>query len=196
MSIESVIPSSRLILCRPPLLLAPIFPSIRVFSSKSVLHIRWPEYWSFSFSSSPSNEYSGLISLRIDWFDLSLSKGLSRVVSSTTVQKHQFLSTRPSSWSSSHIMHDYWNSNKSAFPCLIGPWEPPLCSVSVNLIIPGTCISGIIQYLAFCDWPVSLSIMFSRCIHVVACIRIFKAKSYSIVCYTMFCLSIHLLVDT
>jgi len=104
-----MIPSSHLILCRPPLLLAPIFPSIRVFSSKSVLHIRWPKYWSFSFSSSPSNEYSGLISLRIDWFDLSLSKGLWRVISSTTVQKHKFFSTPPPLWSSSHIMHDYWS---------------------------------------------------------------------------------------
>ena len=189
-------PSSHLILCRPLLLLPPIPPSIRVFSNESTLLMMWPKYWSFSFIISPSNEHPGLISFRMDWLISSKSKGLSRVVSSTTVQKHQFLSTQPSSWSSSHIMHDYWNSNKSAFPCLIGPWEPPLCSVSVNLITPGTCISGIIQYLAFCDWPVSLSIMFSRCIHVVACIRIFKAKSYSIVCYTMFCLSIHLLVDT
>ena len=68
-SIESVMPSNHLILCRPLLLLPSIFPSIRVFSSESVLHIRWPKYWSFSFSISPSNEYSGLISFRIDWFD-------------------------------------------------------------------------------------------------------------------------------
>ena len=65
MSIESVMPSNHLILCRPLLLLPSIFPSIRVFSSESVLHIRWPTYWSFSFSISPSNEYSGLISFRI-----------------------------------------------------------------------------------------------------------------------------------
>ena len=69
MSIESVMPSNHLILCRP-LLLPSIFPSIRVFFNESVLHIRWPEYWSFSFSISPSNEYSGLISFRIYWFDL------------------------------------------------------------------------------------------------------------------------------
>ena len=69
-SIKSVMPSSHLILC-PPLLLPPsIFPSIRVFSNESVLRIRWPEYWSFSFNISPSNEYSGLIAFRIDWFDL------------------------------------------------------------------------------------------------------------------------------
>ena len=67
MSIESVIPSNHLILCRPRLLLPSIFPSIRVFSNESVLHIRWPEDWSFSFSISPSNEYSGLTSFRIDW---------------------------------------------------------------------------------------------------------------------------------
>ena len=70
MSIESVMPSNHLILCRPLLLLPAIFPSIRVFSNKSVLHIRWPKYWSFSFSVSPSNEYSGLISFRMDWLDL------------------------------------------------------------------------------------------------------------------------------
>src|SRR5574340_744921 len=70
MSIESVMPSNHLILCPLLLLLPSIFPSIRVFSSESVLHIRWPKYWSFSFSLSPSSEYSGLISFKIDWFDL------------------------------------------------------------------------------------------------------------------------------
>ena len=70
MSIESVIPSNHLILYRPLLLLPSIFPSIRVFSNESVLLIRWPKYWSFSFSISSSNEYSGLVSFRIDWFDL------------------------------------------------------------------------------------------------------------------------------
>ena len=70
MSIESVMPSNHLILCRPLLLLPSIFPHIRVFSNKSALCIRWPTYWSFSFSMRPSNEYSGLISFSIDWFDL------------------------------------------------------------------------------------------------------------------------------
>ena len=70
MSIESVMPSNHLILCRPLLLLPSIFPSIRDFSSKSVLLIRWPKYWSFSFSLSPSNEYSGLIAFRMDWLAL------------------------------------------------------------------------------------------------------------------------------
>ena len=70
MSVESVIPSNHLILCHPLHLLPSIFPSIRVFSNDSVLHIRWPKYWSFSFSISPSNEYSELISFRMDWFDL------------------------------------------------------------------------------------------------------------------------------
>ena len=73
-SIESVIPSNHLILCRP-LLLPSIFPSIRVFSNESVLHIRWPKYWSFSFSISPSNEYSVLISFRMDWLDLLAVQG-------------------------------------------------------------------------------------------------------------------------
>ena len=75
MSIESVMPSNYLILYRPLLLLPSIFPSIRVFSKESVLHIRWPKYWSFSFSINPSNEYSGLISFRMDWFDLLAVQG-------------------------------------------------------------------------------------------------------------------------
>ena len=74
-SIESVMPSNHLILCLPLLLLLSIFPSIRVFSSESVLRIRWPKYQSFSFSLSPSNEYSGVISFRIDWFDLLAVQG-------------------------------------------------------------------------------------------------------------------------
>ena len=75
MSMESVMPSNHLILCHPLLFLPSIFPSIRVFSNESVLRIRWPKYWSFSFSISPSNEYSGLISFRIDWFDLLAVQG-------------------------------------------------------------------------------------------------------------------------
>ena len=75
MSIESVMPSNHLILCHPLLLLPSIFPSIRVFSSESVLHIRWPKYWNFSFSINPSNEYSELISFRIDWFNLLAVQG-------------------------------------------------------------------------------------------------------------------------
>ena len=75
MSIESVMPSNHLILCQPLLLLPSIFPNIKVFSNETVLHIRWPKYWSFSFSISPSNEYSGLISFRMDWLDLLAVQG-------------------------------------------------------------------------------------------------------------------------
>ena len=75
MCIELVMPSSHLVLCHPLLLLSSVFPSIRVFSNESALHIRWPKYWSFSFSISPSSEYSGLISFRIDWFDLFIVQG-------------------------------------------------------------------------------------------------------------------------
>ena len=89
--------------CRP-LLLPSIFPSIRVFSNESALCIRWAKYWSFSFSISPSSEYSGLISFRIlTGLIFLLSKGLSRVFSNTTAWKHQFFSTQPSLWSNSHI---------------------------------------------------------------------------------------------
>ena len=86
-----------------PLLLWPsILPSIRVFSSESALCIRWPQYWSFSFSISPSNVYSGLSSFKIDWFDLFVVQ-LSRVFSNTTVQKHKFFSAQLSLWFNSHI---------------------------------------------------------------------------------------------
>ena len=96
MSTELMMPSNHLILCRPRLFLPPVFPRIRVFSNESALCIRWPKYWSFSFSISLSNKYSGLISFRINWFDLLQSKGFSKIFSSTTVQKHQFFCTQPS----------------------------------------------------------------------------------------------------
>ena len=102
MSITPVRPSNHLIICRPLLLLPSIFPSIRVFSNQSV-HIRWPKYWSFSFSISPSIEYSGLISFRIDWWISLQSKGLSRVFSNTTAHTYQFFGTQLSLWSNSHI---------------------------------------------------------------------------------------------
>ena len=103
MSTELMIPSNHLILCWPLLLLPSIFPSIRVFSNESVLHIRWPKYWSFSFSISPSNENPRLISFRMDWLISLQSKGPSRVFSNTTIQKHQFFSTQLSLCSKSHI---------------------------------------------------------------------------------------------
>ena len=103
MAIEWVMPSNHLTLWHPLLLLPSILPSIRVFSNESVLRIRWPKCWNFTFRISPSNEYSGLISSRIDWFDSLLPKRLSRVFSNTTVQKHQFFSVQLSLWSNSHI---------------------------------------------------------------------------------------------
>ena len=100
MIIKSVMPCNHVILCHPLLLLPSIFPSIKVFSNELVLRIRWPKYWNFNISS--SNEYSGLISFRTGLISLQ-SKGLSRVFSNTTVQKHQFFSTQLSLWSNSHI---------------------------------------------------------------------------------------------
>ena len=103
MSIDLVMPSNHRILCHPLLLLPLIFPRIRVCSNESALCIRRPKYWSVSFSISPSNEYSGLISFRMDWLDLLAVKGLSRVFSNTTVQKHQFFGAQLCLWSNSHI---------------------------------------------------------------------------------------------
>ena len=101
--IKLVMLSNHLIFCHCLLFLPSIFPSIRVFSNESALHIRWPKYWSFSFNISPFNEHSGLISFRMDWLDSSQSKGLSRVFSKTTVQEHQFFSPQLSLWSNSYI---------------------------------------------------------------------------------------------
>ena len=109
MSIESVIPSNHLILCRPLLLLPSIFPSIRVFSDESALCIRWPTYWSFSFSISPSNEYSGLISFRMDWLDLLAVQG----TLNSLLQHHN--SKASIIWRSAffivQLSHDYWKNH-------------------------------------------------------------------------------------
>ena len=94
MSIELVMPSNHLILCCPLLLPPSIFPSIRFFSNESVLCIRWPKYWSFSFSISPSSEYSGLISFRMDWLDLLAVQGPLKSLLQHTVQKYQFFGTQ------------------------------------------------------------------------------------------------------
>ena len=111
MSIESVMPSNHLILCCPLLLPPSIFPNIRVFSNESVLRIRWPKYWSFSFSISPPNKYSGLISFRIDWFDL-------HVVHGTLKSLLQHLSSKASVFQCSaffmvQLSHPYMTTGKA-----------------------------------------------------------------------------------
>ena len=111
MSIESVMPSIHLVLCHPFLLPPSIFPGIRVFSNESVLHIRWPKYWSFSFSISPSNEYSGLISFMMDWLDLLSVQGTLK-----SLLQHQFESINSLALSFIYSptltsMHDYWKNH-------------------------------------------------------------------------------------
>ena len=101
MAIDSVMPSNHLLLYCPLLLLPSLIPSIRVFSSELDVRIRWPKYWSFSIS--PSNEYSGLISFRIDWFDLLAVQGALKSLFQHTIWKHQFFGAQPSSQSNSHI---------------------------------------------------------------------------------------------
>ena len=103
MSIESVMPSNHLVFCHPFLLLPSIFPSIRVFFNESLLRIRWPKYWSFSFSISLSSEYSGLISFRIDWFDLLEVQETLKSLLQHYKSKHQFFGDQPSLWPNSHI---------------------------------------------------------------------------------------------
>ena len=102
-SIESMMPSNHLILCHPLLLLSSIIPSIRVFSSESVPHIRWPKYWSFSFSISSSNEYSGLISFTIDWLDLLAVQGTLKSISSSVLSFLHSLTLTS--------IHDHWKNH-------------------------------------------------------------------------------------
>ena len=111
MSIESVMPSNHLILCRPFLLPPSIFPSIRVFSNESVLRIRWPKYWSFSFSLSTSNEYSGLISFRMDWLDLLAVQGTLK----SLLQHHSSKASSPqhSAFFIVQFSHTYMATGKS-----------------------------------------------------------------------------------
>ena len=111
MSIESVMPSNHLILCHPLLLPPSVFPSIKVFSSESVLHIRWPKYWSFSFSIRPSSEYSGLISFRMDWLDLLAIQGTLK----SLLQHHSSKASIP--WHSAffiiQLSHPYMTTGKT-----------------------------------------------------------------------------------
>ena len=111
MSIESVMPSNHLILCHPLLLLPSVFPSIRVFSNESVLPNRWPKYWSFSFSISPSNEYSALISFRLDWLDLLVVQGTLKSLLQHHSSKAAIL--RPSAFFIVQLSHPYMTTGKT-----------------------------------------------------------------------------------
>ena len=111
MPIESLIPSSHLILCRPLLLLPPVPPSIRVFSNESTLHMRWPKYRSFSFSISPSNEYSGLIFFRMDWLDLPAVQGTLKSLLQHHSSKASIL--QHSAFSTVQLSHPYMTTRKT-----------------------------------------------------------------------------------
>ena len=121
MSIKSVMPSNHLILCHPLLLPPSIFPSIRGFSNKSVLHIRWPKHWSFNFSISPSNEYSGLISFRIDWLDLFAAQGTLKSLLQHPNSKASIL--QPSAFFIVQLPHPYMTTGKDAERVLKKVWE-------------------------------------------------------------------------
>ena len=111
MSIESVMPSSHLNLCHPLLLLPPIPPSIRVFSNESTLHIRWPKYWSFSFSISPSSEHPGLVSFRMDWLDLPAVQGTLKSFLQHCSSKASFL--QHSAFFTIQLSHPYMTTGKT-----------------------------------------------------------------------------------
>ena len=137
MSIESVMPSNHLILSCPLLLLPSIFLSVMVFSNESVLW--WPKYWSFSFSISPSDAYSGLISFRMDWFDLLAVQleGLSRLFSSTTVQKHQFFGTQLNQWKDclcKYFLNPHPSQGLQMYLLQIQKMHTPLGSIHLNYV--------------------------------------------------------------
>ena len=128
MSIKSVMPSNHFILCHPLLLLPSIFPSIRVFSNESVLCIRWPEYWSFSFSISPSNEYSGLISFRMDWLDLLAVQGTLKSLLHHHSSKASIL--RRSAFFIVQLSHSYMTTGKTI---VLTRWTLWLCPSSKGI---------------------------------------------------------------
>ena len=136
MSIESVVPSNHFILCRPLLLLPSIFPCIRVFSSESILHLRWPKDWSFSFSISPSNEYSGLISFRIDWLDLLAVQGTLKSLLQHHSSKASIL--RCSAFFTVQISHPYMTTGKTIAltrRTLVGKVMSLLCNMLSRLVV-------------------------------------------------------------
>ena len=146
-------PSNHLILCRPLLLLPSIFPSIRVFSNESALHIRWPKYWSFSFNISPSNEYSGFISFRIDWFDLFAVQGTLK----SFLQHHS--SKASILWCSAFVvvqlLHLYISGNKK-FPLHQGVPDSPLPHIVALAPNPTKCRQ---QRVTFRADPVSKNLL-------------------------------------
>ena len=129
MSTESVMPTNHLILCHPLLLLPSIFPNMRVFSNESALHIRWPKYWSFSFSISPSNEYPGLISLSMDWLDLLAVQGTLK----SLLQHHSSKTWIfwPSAYFVVTFIHDSWKSR--SFDCRDLSWQSNVSSFYIKL---------------------------------------------------------------
>ena len=143
MSFESVMPSNHLILCIPLLLLPSIFPCIRVFASESVLHIRWPKYWSFSFSISPSNEHPGLISFRMDWLDLLAVQGTLKSLLQHQSSKASIL--RRSAFFTVQLSHPYMTTGKTILPALLDPtgWKPQLLPevLVLTLTLATSCLS-------------------------------------------------------
>ena len=137
MSIESVMPSNHLILCRPLPLLPSIFPSIKVFSNESVLPIRWPKYWTFSFSISPFNEYSGLISFRMDWLDLLAVQGTLK----SLFQQFKSINSSALSFLYSPTLtsiHDYWKTIALTTQTFVSKVMSPLFNMLSRLVTVST----------------------------------------------------------
>ena len=191
MSIESVMPSNHLILYHPLLLLPSIFPRIRVFPSESVLHIRWPKYWSFSFSISPSNEYSGLISFRIDWFNLLAVQG-----TQWSSPSSQFKSTNSSVLSflyspTLRSIHDYWKDHSLTRWIFVGKAMSLLFNMLSRLVIAflprSKCF--LISWLHNLQWFWSPGKQVSHCFH---CFLIYLPSSDGTRCHDLSFLNVEL----
>ena len=168
MSIELVMPSNHFILCHPLLLLPSIFPSIRVFSKESALRIRWPKYWSFSFSTSPSNKYFGLISFRIDWFDLFAVQGTLKSLLQHDSSKASVL--QHSAFFMVQLSHPYMTTGKT-IALIIRTFVGKVMSLLFNMLsrfviafLPRSrCLSNLIIYYTnyFVQIPSSPTSVFS-----------------------------------
>ena len=144
MSIKWVMPSSHLVLCRPLLFASSVFPSIRVFSDESVLHTKWPKYWSFSFSIGPPNEYSGLISFRMDWLDLLAVQGTLKSSPSPQFKSINSLGLSFLSSPTLTAIHDYWKNCSCSHTWKVQDWQQAwqrFWGPLIEVISPGSSLS-------------------------------------------------------
>ena len=178
MPIELVMPSNHLIFCHPLLLLPSIFPSIRAFSSELALHIKWPKHWSFSFSISPSNEYSGPISFKIDWLDFLAVQGTLKSLLQHCSSKHQFFSAQSSLWYNSDIYK--WRLEKTALTIqiFIGKVMSLLSNMLSRLVIAFLPRSKSLNFMASVTICSDFGAQENKVCHCFHCLHIYLPQSH------------------